>query len=286
MDIPVVSYFLAWGAPVVGIFFFITGYGLMVSYRAKGTAYLDGFLPHRLGKLLPAFILANVAWLCVVGFHRGGMPWGLLTGLRNGVTPLPNSWFIYTVLIYYLCFYLAARATRDMSRMLCALWVFSTVYIVAVYQLGWGAYWYFSVYALNVGMTYAHYEGKLKALILSRPRILVVLFAVLLATLFSSFLLLHFGLWWLIVEMMWNVLIPLIVVLSVCCLGTLKVPALSFMGKISYEVYLVQGCCISVFAGMKEYWPLYFLAVYVASIVAAWLLHVLCAPLVASGKGR
>ena len=43
-DMWIFPQFQFWGAPIVAVFFFLSGYGLMVSLITKGENYLDGFL--------------------------------------------------------------------------------------------------------------------------------------------------------------------------------------------------------------------------------------------------
>ena len=40
--------FSSWGAPIVSMFYFISGYGLALNYRAKGNEYLSHFFKHRI----------------------------------------------------------------------------------------------------------------------------------------------------------------------------------------------------------------------------------------------
>lgn len=56
IDILFLKWFHDFGAPIVSMFFFVSGYGLIKSYLKKGTAYIDGFLAKRLGKILPPCI--------------------------------------------------------------------------------------------------------------------------------------------------------------------------------------------------------------------------------------
>lgn len=58
------------GSKAVSVFLFFSGYGLMHSYLKKGTAYLDGFVQKRIGKiilpLLVAYFLDDPSTLIVV----------------------------------------------------------------------------------------------------------------------------------------------------------------------------------------------------------------------------
>jgi peptidoglycan/LPS O-acetylase OafA/YrhL len=52
---------------VVAIFFFLSGYGLMISLVKKGDAYLDNFLSKHFLKIVPLFVLCNVVYICFIG---------------------------------------------------------------------------------------------------------------------------------------------------------------------------------------------------------------------------
>ena len=56
------SQFSFWGAPIVAVFFFLSGYGLMVSLITKGQKYLDGFLKKRLLKIVLPLVLCSIVF--------------------------------------------------------------------------------------------------------------------------------------------------------------------------------------------------------------------------------
>ena len=56
------SQFQFWGAPIVAAFFFLSGYGLMVSLIAKGNRYVDGFLKKRLLKIVLPLVLCSLVF--------------------------------------------------------------------------------------------------------------------------------------------------------------------------------------------------------------------------------
>ena len=52
--------FSSWGAPIVSMFYFISGYGLALNYRAKGNEYLSHFFKHRIWEsLILPFLLVG-----------------------------------------------------------------------------------------------------------------------------------------------------------------------------------------------------------------------------------
>ena len=60
----------------VGVFFFISGYGLVASYQSKPQTYLNGFLRHRLTKIVLPLGMATVLYLVerkyLLGTSGGG----------------------------------------------------------------------------------------------------------------------------------------------------------------------------------------------------------------------
>ena len=55
----------------VGVFFFLSGYGLMVSFKKRGLSYLSGFIPRAASKLLlPALVLGGL-WQIYLFFNQG-----------------------------------------------------------------------------------------------------------------------------------------------------------------------------------------------------------------------
>lgn len=285
MEVPSIIYnFTAWGSWVVSVFFFITGYGLMVSYRRKGRDYLRGFIPHRLGKLLPPFLLAMTAWLLLMKLLRGHDFFTPFLGLAHGDTPLPHSWFVYAILLFYLFFYLVARLMPKPLHIIAALWVLSTLYIIALRALHFGGWWYISVYALNVGFTYAHYESRARAWLERKPWHPVAAAFVMLGLLvlpkvvvMAAMPFAPAGFAFRTTVKLIGIVLPLFLVLCVYVMGMWQGRILRFLGTISYEIYLVQGCCIIALPDWSRPWPVSFVTVYAAAILSAWILHKTCA---------
>lgn len=106
---PLTNPFTQWGLIVAGMFFFITGYGLMISYQRKGESYLQGFIKHRLLKILSPCLFATFARLSIQTCITQENAYLQFFSLSNGKTPLPNSWFVYVILLFYLLFFFSAK---------------------------------------------------------------------------------------------------------------------------------------------------------------------------------
>lgn len=277
-EIPVIREFMSWGGVVVGQFFFITGYGLMASYLKKGDNYLKGFLWRRLAKLLPPILIATFCYLALVSLLTQSNAFHTITNLRYGTAPLPTSWFVYAIIFFYFVFYLSARLFQRKGLIIISLWIISSLYIGLLYYLHWEDCWYKSIYALNIGFTYAYYEDDIKVFIRRHPLAIagctIGLFTTLvLMWFFNSYIFVtNFPLWKSIVYYA----TPLFTIGATYLFGAIPSPLLKFLGKISYEVYLTQGAFVTLFSSMRDNWILYFISVYCFSIFFAWLLHKLC----------
>jgi peptidoglycan/LPS O-acetylase OafA/YrhL len=247
----------------------------MISFIKKGNGYITNFLSHRFIRLLPAFFIANIGYLCLLSLIDNTNAFISILEMRDGITPLPSSWFIYTIIYFYLAFYLIARLFQKKTHMLIALWGLSFVYVIIVRLLGWGNYWFMSVYALNIGQCYAFFEDKIKSKLIESSRLIIT-------SIWSLFIL--FLIVWTInqfVEIttfnrLYYCFTAIFIVYSIYVLGEIPSKTLRFIGKISYEFYLVQGIFIQLLEFLKDQWIIYFCIVYLSSIVTAWILHNIC----------
>lgn len=268
-EVPVLNQALMWGDTAVCLFFFLSGYGLMMSYQKNGDNYLRGFLDHRFGKLLPPFLIAAIGYEIYQSTHAGHSTIDSLTAIAHGGTVLPDSWFVITIISYYLLFYACARMLRTPRAVVIGLWMASVVYIAALYGLGWESYWYKTVFTFNIGTTYALLEGKVKEIIAAHPSVLtwgsIALALTIVALGLTS------------VKLPISYLLPLLVVAAVYAMGMWRSRVLAFLGTISYEIYIMQ--CIwrhTLYPTADIHWSVYLIATLAITILTAWLLHLVC----------
>lgn len=148
--------FVPIGYLLVSFFFFCSGYGLIKSMRSK-EEYFKGFLVKRLNRVLMAFIITEVIYLIV--------------RIVNDVTELPlnpYSWFIYTIIVLYIGFFLIYRKENKSSFLLMAVWILA--YSVICYILIKGNWWINATPVFLLGIYMADHEDKIKKRI---PRVVV-----------------------------------------------------------------------------------------------------------------
>lgn len=275
LQLPIVGEFVPLGAVIVGVFFFLTGYGLMVSYMKKGESYLSNFLSHRFLKLLPAFLIATIGYLVFLSLFYHYYAFALFIDMKNGKTPLPSSWFIYTIIFYYIAFYFMAYLFPKKTHMIISMWVISILYEIAIRMFGWGNYWFISIYALNIGQCYAYYEDIIKTKLEHSPNLLLGS----ISGLFALFIIV-----WLVNQFVeiktfykiYYCFTAIFIVYAIYVWGAFPSKLLRATGTISYEFYLVQGIFVNQFSFMRDHWVVYLILIYLFSYITAWLLHYLC----------
>jgi len=160
------------GFAFVGYFFFCSGYGLYQSCQKKPN-YLDGFLRRRALPLLLIYYACNTAYL--VGRLAMGETFGvlrlvcLLCGLELAN---PNSWFVVTLPLMYLLFYVSKRGCSDEAAVTRRLFLGTVAYVLAgcavtATHLGGGRYgvflgrwWYSSAVLFPLGYLFGRKEPE------------------------------------------------------------------------------------------------------------------------------
>lgn len=287
------------GLLCVSFFFFQSGYGLNKS-RLKNPGYFHAFFRRRYTKLLLPFFLCNLIYLgtnLLLGTSYSKVRFfKCLTGLELVNT---HAWFILTVALFCLAFYLIFRFFKNSGLQYFLLFCFQVCYAAfcmtkgAGLQLFEGPWWFNSSCLFFIGVLMAEYESAIVPFLEKNYRLLALLSApvFLLFYTVSVYVTQAFpyqtqdtsALSPRMLTSWFSLLWQSLAVLSFCFMVTLfmlKVkcsnPFLCFLGKISMELYLIHGLFIQLFKGQlcsmtNDF--LFILSVLLCSISAAWLLY-------------
>lgn len=121
----------AWwfGTPAISLFFAMSGYGLVISFLHRQN-YLDGFLRSSLLKLFVPYVTVLIA-ISVYRITQGISTIDILCGGGVLNVLVPFSWFIFTLTLFYLFFYVAFRFVRASN----VVRAFVVTALVAVYAI-------------------------------------------------------------------------------------------------------------------------------------------------------
>ncbi len=265
--------FSFWGAPIVAVFFFLSGYGLMVSLIMKGQKYLDGFLKKRLLKIVLPLVLCSIVFEATSITLWGGQ----IADFRKDWPFLPNCWFCVTIIIYYFAFYITALLFKSSPiKVAYSMWLFSFVYVFLFKVMDFCNWWYQMVLSINIGMTLVYYETAIRNVLYKYKRTIVLL----------QFLLTFLSAYWASLYkadmfpfgmMALSLFIGLLTYTSLCLRPIKSNRLLTFFGKYSFEIYLIHGAVISVLFGMAytyipHWWHVFTILTFVATFLFAWML--------------
>lgn len=220
------------GSFIVGVFFFISAYGLECK-RQSGSIAIRG-LWSRLWKLLIPLIVPIIIYIAVL-LIKGQDAWAVvLENLKNYQLILPFTWFVIILAVFYVFFY-ALSSVYQISdkRFLLLLTLCVCVFSIANFIIfRESAYTNFSSLCFPAGVLYRQYESKIEQF-LSRKTSYLLCFLVFLATGFAASInhLLP------VTILVWSILIIMFSTLF----SVKKNKVLNFFSKISYEVYVCQG---------------------------------------------
>ena len=124
------------GVLFTGLFFFCSGYGLIVSMKEKEN-YLQGFLKKRLPAVVVPFYICNLLFV-LVNLLLGSQVnlFELVLGLTGIVMWNDQMWFIVELAILYILFYFSFRKRKSDAAGLKKMAVFIVVMNVVSLLLG------------------------------------------------------------------------------------------------------------------------------------------------------
>ncbi|WP_418551781.1 acyltransferase family protein [Prevotella sp.] len=217
------------GVVVVGCFFFLSGYGLISSYKIKGEAYLTGFPLKRLRKLVVPFIFVIILFQLIYK-KNVDILYCFKVGNVNDI--LPHSWYVFCAIIFYFIFYIVFKYTSNEKRGILKILIFTMLFAGMFKVIHYSGYWWVSLFMFPIGLYVKSYE---KYLIGKESKYIMYLWVIIgsLITIIYLFQIKHTG-------FILDNLSPLIFISSLMMINISYKP-LKFLGNISYEIYLVQG---------------------------------------------
>ncbi|MDN0043140.1 acyltransferase family protein [Mediterraneibacter glycyrrhizinilyticus] len=231
------------GFLVVGVFFFYSGYGVMVQYELKGRRYLESFFGRRVWKVVRPYLVANAVYLLLEYILGRRIEWNVI--LQNVVSGkiVPFSWFVISIIVLYCIFWLSCILTRRKGEIALII-VGITVYCFICMKMGLPDQWYVSAYSFVLGCTYCHIKEKAEKYFSTGywVKLLLMLALALIFVIMGK----------IIPQEMFQMIFCNVGVMSFCMFTigvtmrfTFHNRILTFLGENNYEIYLYQGIFVS-----------------------------------------
>ena len=222
------------GNCAVGLFFFLSGFGLMSQYMLRED-YQIGFLKKRLSKILiPYLFFTLLYYLYFLFINEPKSISDVIGGIVKGDPIVSYSWYILEIIVLYVFFYLfMLLSKKDKTKMIVCNVILYVILLIFYKAMGYAPYWYQSTHMYVLGILWAAHEewinGNLKRF--SIPFLAIAVICILFTFGKEN---LYF-----IQEIAYLLLLGVLFVSL-----RFKNRFLDQIGKISMEIYLIHGLII------------------------------------------
>jgi len=275
------------GAECVGVFLFLSAYGLMNNYDKKGGDYLHGFVKHRIGRVIIPLITTYAFSLSVYAVFKAPIDWSLVwETLYWGGPYIRFSWFVSEIVVLYLLFYICAKVDRYRQKkgnllivsLSCAVLILTIVLFVSKQPV-----WYINgLPCFILGLWYQRYEAKVTGFLYGwRGKGIAILVVALFVILFQwSDVTSYMGVMTryrdeYISLYMTNILYVLVIAYLIG--HSLRYentpPYLKNVVSSSYEIYLIQNACMIACDTFISSRGLFIICTLVMSILMGWVMN-------------
>ena len=262
--------FQALGYLSVAVFFFLSGYGLFASFNGRP----DSIKTFPKNKILP-FYLSNVILVLIYSSFKTLILKELITfpelvrSLAFGGAVIDNGWYIQVQLVYYFMFFFVFR------KMTTEGWLPKILFLNALYVLGcvlagFSTLYYERTLIFVLGMQWYARRKDIDSVLEKKGLAIWIASAALFAGCYG--LSKYQG--WMLRGVSYFFFIP--TVLIPLRKIRIKNKITCFLGKISFEIYVMQGLFFTLFHSNKAKIDspyLYIVMVTFATFVSAYLIH-------------
>lgn len=250
------------GYVAVGCFFFFTGYGSVKQYVSKKEMYVKGFLKKKITNIIVPYMIVSALYF----FYDCFKSRELLSIFDLFWRPFTvhyiasNCWYMVVLIYFYLAFYIMLLIIQECKInykivLLSGTLLFIIGYFVFYRYWGYihdevlGLHWIYSIFAIMFGVVWAIWENKVKDYLLLLS---IMSFAcILVISIYEAYT----GDLWNIY--LYNIKVVCFVILMLFFSSKIQIQnsiVLSFIGDISYEIYMIHGLVIKglVDCGVKD----------------------------------
>lgn len=271
------------GTYIVSVFFFLSGYGLYVQNKIKEN-YLDNFLVKRLSRIFIPFVFISSIYLIYRNLNGQELTISFFVNLfKKGSTVIYNGWFVDIIILMYIFFYISFKMFSNRTISILINTILIVVYIILAIRLEYGFWWYNSSLPFVLGLLWAKNKEYIDGVLRNYYFVILVLITGLmflshqydvvykklhLVDTYSYAFLANID----------NVIFTIFFILITNKIDFAN-KYLLFLGKISFELYMIHGLVMSIFG--KHFVTsrlndvIFTILVLIVSISLAWLINVI-----------
>lgn len=260
------------GRLAVGLFFFVSGYGIIKQFRKKGKTYLDTFFKKKSMSIFMPFLLAMIVYFIYRNLIGELNVLTAMYSLINGNPFVGNGWFTIMILYLYLAFLVSAYLGKKNYLLVFSILIFSVVIVVLITNfLNYGEWWTNAVFCFPLGVIWGSKEDEITNMCFKNYKMSLGILAVL----FSMFLYMDEIFYHPIIRALSVLLFSALVILFSYRI-TFRSPIYNLLKPFSFELYLYQGLFIQLFRSDKIFIGnrlIYAFLVIASTTILASLMH-------------
>lgn len=277
------SNFSYMGTYIVSVFFFLSGYGLYIQNERK-EGYLDNFLVKRLSRILTPFIAISSIYLIYRSLNGQELTISFFVNLfKKGSTVIYNGWFVNIIILMYIFFYISFKMFSNRTISILINTILIVVYIILAIRLEYGFWWYNSSLPFVLGLLWAKNKNYIDGIL---NRYYFIILVCITGLLFIShqydivYKKLHLvdSYSYAFLANIDNAIFTLFFILIVRKIDFSN-KYLLFLGKISFELYMIHGLVMSMFG---KYFVtsrlndvIFTILVLIVSVSLAWFINLI-----------
>lgn len=243
----VASIFQFMGYLSVAVFFFLSGYGLALSYDKKCN-YIDGFPKNRILDFYIKYcllILGYLIYYAISGVDVSAIK--ILKSFTFGQTVVAYGWYFQTTLILYILFYFTFKICKRRELQLVWFGIVLFAFCAILYLLGFSTIIIECVFCMLFGMFWYRNKEKIDSVIFNSKTkfvwFVLFFFAFCITLIFWNIVKIHIILK-LLVKLL-SAIFFVITVLFVANFVNIKNKLTNALGKYYFEIYAFHGMCIN-----------------------------------------
>ena len=271
------------GPYIVSIFFFLSAYGLYIQNENK-ERYLNEFLTKRLARVvIPALFVSGIYIIYSI-FNKQTLTINYFFDLFvRGRTVIYNGWFVDVIILLYVFFYISFKSFKDRKIAIVCNFILIVAYIILAIILKYDFWWYNSILPFVLGLIWAENKKYIDEILNEYYFIILVCITGLLFISHQySFILkkLHLvnNYSYAIASNTDNVIFTFFFILIARKIDFSN-KYLLFLGKISFELYMIHGLVMSIlgkyFVTSRLNDVIFTTSVLIVSIFLAWLINLI-----------
>ncbi len=257
------------GILFVGVFFALSGYGLMYSLANKD-GYLISFLPNRMRKILiPAYVVfvLNIILHSIISQNM----WNMIKIIDLKEFFWQTNWYVWELLMLYIVFYISVRIDKNPKRFHFIVLAFSIIFICVAYRLKFDNPWYGSTLCFWLGIVYFLHRDKFKEIFILRYPLIKIMSCCFVMTISFVLFFIRGGVIGLLISR--NVASVFFVIILIIGLYKFSIGnnISLWLGEYSYEIFLFHPVFISILRPWIKNDVIFAWAVIGITILASYL---------------